>query len=156
MVIEHWPFLDAFYMTVITITTVGYREISAVSNTGQIFTILIIFMGVGIIASSLGMVAQTIMRPAVTDFLDLTIYDKDIELTLEDMVVSESSRLKDVALVNSGIRQELNTIIVGIRKRNGEMAFNPSSQTRIEAGDTLIALGQSKDIMQLEKILSGN
>jgi K+/H+ antiporter YhaU regulatory subunit KhtT len=35
------------------------------------------------------------------------------------------------------------------------MNFNPSSQTQIEAGDTLIALGESEDISRLAKILSG-
>jgi voltage-gated potassium channel len=60
-----------------------------------------------------------------------------------------------VALADSGIRQEMNVIIVAIRKKNGEMAFNPSSETRIEAGDTLIALGDSNDLQMLSSILYG-
>jgi K+/H+ antiporter YhaU regulatory subunit KhtT len=35
------------------------------------------------------------------------------------------------------------------------MKFNPSSQTKIESGDTLIALGESADISRLASILSG-
>ena len=58
MLIERWDFLDALYMTVITIATVGYREVGNLSETGKIFTILIILFGVGIIAYLLGMVAQ--------------------------------------------------------------------------------------------------
>jgi K+/H+ antiporter YhaU regulatory subunit KhtT len=34
------------------------------------------------------------------------------------------------------------------------MKFNPSSKTRIEAGDTLVALGKSEDLTKLAKVLS--
>jgi len=306
-VIEGWQILDAIYMTVITITTVGYGEVRAVSPTGRVFTIVLICMGMGIIAYTLGMVAQvmvelqvrsilgrkklglkiksiknhyilcgygrigriisqelkasgipllvidsnpdskqgleqqdipyiiddatsedvlieagverakglisvvlsdadnlfitmtarglnpglfilaradeeqthkkllraganrvvlpyliggqkmahTITKPAVTDFLELTIHDKDIALELGELLVKDRSKLKGVTLADSGIRQEMNVIIVAVRKENGEMAFNPSSETRIETGDTLIALGPGNDLKKLSAILSG-
>jgi voltage-gated potassium channel len=47
----------------------------------------------------------------------------------------------------------MNVIIVAIRKKDGEMVFNPSSETLIEAGDTLIALGPAKDLDRLSEIL---
>ncbi len=307
VVIEGWQILDAIYMTVITITTVGYGEVRTVSPTGRVFTLALICMGMGIIAYTLGMVAQvmvelqvrsilgrkrlglkiksiknhyilcgygrigriishelkasripllvidsnpdskqgleqqdipyiiddatnedvlveagierakglisvvlsdadnlfitmtarglnpglfilaraeeekshkkllraganrvvlpyliggqkmahTITKPAVTDFLELTIHDKDIELEMGELLVKDRSRLKGVTLADSGIRQEMNVIIVAIRKENGEMAFNPSSETRIETGDTLIALGPDNDLKKLSAILSG-
>jgi voltage-gated potassium channel len=46
-VIEGWSFLDAIYMTVTTITTVGFREIRPLSEAGRIFTIVLIIFGVG-------------------------------------------------------------------------------------------------------------
>ena len=307
VVIEGWQILDAIYMTVITITTVGYGEVRTVSPTGRVFTLALICMGMGIIAYTLGMVAQvmvefqvrsilgrrklglkiksiknhyilcgygrigriisqelkasripllvidsnpdskqgleqqdipyiiddatsedvlieagierakglisvvlsdadnlfitmtarglnpglfilaraeeeqshkkllraganrvvlpyliggqkmahTITKPAVTDFLELTIHDKNIELEMGEVLVKDRSRLKGVTLADSGIRQEMNVIIVAIRKENGEMAFNPSSETRIETGDTLIALGPDNDLKKLSAILSG-
>src|SRR5690242_14413286 len=47
VLIEGWPIWDAFYMTVITITTVGYAEVHPLSRTGQAFTVVIILTGVG-------------------------------------------------------------------------------------------------------------
>jgi K+/H+ antiporter YhaU regulatory subunit KhtT len=48
----------------------------------------------------------------------------------------------------------MDVIIVAIRKKEGERKFNPSSQTRIQAGDTLISLGKSDDLDKLASILS--
>ena len=45
--IEGWPVWDAFYMTVITMTTVGYREVHPLSFGGQLFTVALILSGVG-------------------------------------------------------------------------------------------------------------
>ncbi|UCH86282.1 MAG: potassium channel protein [Dehalococcoidia bacterium] len=48
MFIEGWSFLDALYMTVISITTVGFHEIQPLDNSGRIFTIFLILLGVGV------------------------------------------------------------------------------------------------------------
>ena len=45
--IEGWPWFDALYMTVTTITTVGYREVGPLSTSGRAFVIALIAMGVG-------------------------------------------------------------------------------------------------------------
>ncbi len=47
VLIEGWSVLDAFYMASITITTVGYREVQPLSREGQLFTIALLFFGVG-------------------------------------------------------------------------------------------------------------
>jgi len=47
MIIEKWPLMDAFYMTIITIAAVGYGEVNKLSPEGRIFTVILIFMGVG-------------------------------------------------------------------------------------------------------------
>jgi len=277
MVIEGWNLFDALYMTVITITTVGYMEIHQVGERGRVFTIFLIFMGMGIMAYTLGMVAQTmlefqvrsilgrkkldskirsiknhyilcgygrmgkivtrelmsrriplliidnnpdtneqlaplntpyiigdatseeilmeagidrakglialvssdadnlfitmsarglnadlfilvradeestqkklqragadrvvrpyliggqkmaqtIIRPTVTDFLDLAVNSETMDLKMEELAVEEESRLQGLTLVESKIRQEMNIIIVAVRKKDGKMAFNP-------------------------------
>jgi voltage-gated potassium channel len=51
-VIEGWPFLDCFYMTMITLTTIGFGEIYPLSPQGRMFTVVIIFLGFGIVGYS--------------------------------------------------------------------------------------------------------
>ena len=100
--------------------------------------------------------AHTILRPAVCDFLDFTVNNRDMGLEMDELVVVESSRLNGLTLIESNIRQEMDIIIVAIRKKEGGMNFNPSSKTRIEAGDTLVALGKIDDLEKLAKILSAD
>ncbi len=47
VLIEGWSAWDAFYMTVTTVATVGFREVHPLTFGGQVFTILLIFGGVG-------------------------------------------------------------------------------------------------------------
>jgi voltage-gated potassium channel len=58
MVIEGWSFLDAIYMTVTTVTTVGFREVNPLSDAGRIFTIGLIVFGVGVMLYGLTAMVQ--------------------------------------------------------------------------------------------------
>jgi voltage-gated potassium channel len=69
MLIEGWSFLDSLYMTSITITTVGFKEVKPLSQTGQIFTILLILTSVGLVAYALGTFSQYLMTPGVINQL---------------------------------------------------------------------------------------
>ena len=46
VLIEHYPVFDAFYMTLTTVTTVGYGEIHTLSRAGRVFNSFLIFFGV--------------------------------------------------------------------------------------------------------------
>ena len=61
-VIEGWPLLDCLYMTVITLTTVGYREVGPLSTAGQVFTILLALSGVFALFYSATVVIQAILE----------------------------------------------------------------------------------------------
>jgi voltage-gated potassium channel len=101
--------------------------------------------------------AQALLRPHVTEFIDFAFTDLDTNLGMEEIPVRPDSKLSDISLVDSGIRQQFDLIIVAISKATGEMLFNPASHTRIQIGDTLIALGQRSSLIKLERLLgSGN
>jgi voltage-gated potassium channel len=61
-VIEHWPLFDSFYMTLITITTVGYEEIHPLSQAGRIFNSFLIFFGVSTMFFAIGGMTQIIIE----------------------------------------------------------------------------------------------
>ena len=101
--------------------------------------------------------AQAILRPAVSDFIEATIHDHSFELNIEEIMVGEDSQLNNLSLVDSNIRQDMDIIIMGIKQKDGEMLFNPSSQTKIRTGDILIAMGRNSDLERLRKVcITGN
>ncbi|MGI9658898.1 MAG: potassium channel family protein, partial [Gaiellaceae bacterium] len=58
--IEEWSLLDSFYMTVITLSTVGFREVQPLSNGGQLFTVSLILFGLVTVFSALAVVTELI------------------------------------------------------------------------------------------------
>lgn len=96
---------------------------------------------------------QAILRPAVLDFIEIAFHGKSMELQCEEFLVKPNSSLVGSSLQEAEIRKNLGVIIVAIKETSGKMVFNPSREVRINAGDTLITLGEKKDLVRLEKIL---
>jgi voltage-gated potassium channel len=96
--------------------------------------------------------AHTILHPTVVTFMELAMKE-GVDWTMEEIAVGQASSLLGVPLSDSGIRQKLDLILVAIKRADGEMLFNPSHQTRIQAGDTLIALGLRKNLDALEQMV---
>ena len=59
--LQHWSIGDALYMTVITLTTVGFREVRELDGTGRAWTMLLSVAGVAIIFGSVGIVAESVL-----------------------------------------------------------------------------------------------
>jgi voltage-gated potassium channel len=62
MVIEEWDFIDSLYMTIITLTTAGFKEVHDLSLSGRIFTIVLLIGGVGTVFYTLGIGAKIIVE----------------------------------------------------------------------------------------------
>ncbi len=67
--IEGWSWADCFYMTVITVSTVGYGEVHALSGAGRTLTILLIFIGVGLMAYCLTHLVEFLFQRSITNVL---------------------------------------------------------------------------------------
>ncbi len=98
--------------------------------------------------------AQRIIRPTVTSFLDFAFAHKRKDIQMEEIPVSSSSNLVNIMLKDSGIRQNYNLILIAIKKPDGSMLFNPSFETTIQPDDTVIAVGENENLNKLKKILN--
>jgi len=95
--------------------------------------------------------ASAILRPTVTTFMELALTE-GLEWSMEEIKVGAGSSLVGVALKASGLRQKLDLILVAIKRGDGEMLFNPTLDTLILEGDTLIALGMRRNLEALEEL----
>jgi voltage-gated potassium channel len=100
--------------------------------------------------------AQAILRPSVVDFIEIATASENLELQIEEIVIAANSKLAGKSLIDSGIRQSMGLIIVGIKQIDGQMLFNPPPASIIEPNSVLIALGERTAIYQLEKVARGS
>jgi voltage-gated potassium channel len=98
--------------------------------------------------------AHAILRPSVIHFLELAFADDSTDINVEEIPVSASSELVSVSLQESGLRQNFDLIILSIKKSDGTMCFNPKASNQLEAGDTVIAVGSRRGLVQAAKILN--
>jgi len=100
-------------------------------------------------------IAQAIMSPTVLDFLENIIQNKEMDLVLDEISIAPRAKIVGTTLATSGLRKDFNIIILAIKSATGYMEFNPSYDTEIKAGDTLVILGRGDDLEQLSEI-TGN
>ena len=86
MLIENQGVLTSLYMTVITIFTVGFEEVFELSNHGRIFTIVIIFIGIGVGGYAIGNIAAILVEGDVRDMIRGRKMVKEIT-SLKDHVI---------------------------------------------------------------------
>jgi voltage-gated potassium channel len=68
VLIEHYPVFDAFYMTLTTVTTVGYGEMHPLSQAGRIFNCFLILFGVVTLLLAIGAMTQTVIELELNQF----------------------------------------------------------------------------------------
>jgi voltage-gated potassium channel len=66
--VEGWPLFDAFYMTLITLTTVGYGEVRPLSFNGRVFASFLMLVGVATVFVSFAILGDTLLRLELADY----------------------------------------------------------------------------------------
>jgi voltage-gated potassium channel len=94
--------------------------------------------------------AQTALRPAVVDFVELATSSENMDLAMEEITITAKSKLAEMTLVEADIRQRFGIIVVAIQRRDLGMEFNPNPDMPIRSGDTLVVLGRPDSLRQLE------
>jgi len=91
--IEGWGTLDAFYMTVITVFTVGFREVHDLSPVGRIFTSVLIMVGVGIALWAGASVLQHAISPRARMLLRRRRMDHQIDKLRDHFIICGYGRI---------------------------------------------------------------
>jgi voltage-gated potassium channel len=96
--------------------------------------------------------AAYVLKPEIVDFLEAFTPGGSYDLQLERIILSKSSSLVGKKLKDSNIRELTNgALVVGISNASGTMDVNPPGETVLEAGNLLLAIGNSSQLKALQK-----
>ncbi|MBI5212636.1 MAG: potassium channel protein [Nitrospirae bacterium] len=93
MGIEGWSFLDALYMTVITLASVGYKEIHELSLNGRVFTIVLIISGVGTVTFAVTAGAKLVLEGEFKEIFGRKRLEKKIKELKNHYIVCGYGRM---------------------------------------------------------------
>ncbi len=89
-VIEGWSLMDSLYMTFITLTTIGFREVHDMSAGGRMFTIIIGLMGIGSVAFIATRTAQVLLNTHTFRYRKMM---RSIDATSEHYILAGFGRI---------------------------------------------------------------
>jgi voltage-gated potassium channel len=93
VVIEGWGLLDAFYMTVISLTSVGFGEVHPLSPAGKVFTILVIVGGVCVVAVAIGYGSRIVLEGQLEKIMGRRKVEKEITRLRQHYVICGYGRM---------------------------------------------------------------
>jgi voltage-gated potassium channel len=93
MLIEGWSFFDSLYMTIITLSTVGYSELGGLSSSGRLFTIFLIIGGVGTVLYSLSAGARFILEGELQELFGRSRLEKRIKELRDHYIICGYGRM---------------------------------------------------------------
>lgn len=111
MVIEGWDALDALYMTVTTLATVGYGEVHALTTPGRIYSIVLIFLGVGYFLYVGGAVIQFMVEGRVRRLLGRRRLDRKLSRLKNHHIVCGCGRIGKV-VVDKLRRENFDMVVI--------------------------------------------
>jgi voltage-gated potassium channel len=111
MLIEHMSVLDAFYMSVITISTVGFQEVKPLSPAGRLFTIGLIVTGVGSAIYLFSVIGELVVEGRLREFLGKSAMNRKIHNLQQHVIVCGFGRFGR-AVVEELIRNTVPMVVI--------------------------------------------
>jgi voltage-gated potassium channel len=100
---------------------------------------------------------QALLKPHVMQFLDFTTQaNMGINVGIEQVQIEQSCAYQGRPLSDMQIARDTGVIVLAVRRASGEMTFNPPPDSKLSAGDHLIAMGQPEGLRKLERLLDGD
>jgi voltage-gated potassium channel len=94
--LEGYTWLEALYMTVITLTTVGFQEVRPLSPTGRVFTIALLVGGLGVVFYTAVAVAQNVVEGEFQQFFGRRRMERKIGSLTDHYLVCGFGRIGEV------------------------------------------------------------
>jgi voltage-gated potassium channel len=94
--------------------------------------------------------ANLVLKPQVTAFLDTVMTAEGDDFRLEEIEVTETCARAGRTLRDLRVREETGAMVVAVRKPDGRFDTTPDPEELIEAGDVLIGVGTAEEIRRLE------
>jgi len=94
--------------------------------------------------------ASLATTPVSVEFLDIVTGNENMELWLKEIKIKTGSKMANKTLGELKIRQHSGAMILSVKKSNGGFEFSPHANSRIDADDTIVALGTNEQIKALE------
>lgn len=104
-------FVDALYMTVITISTVGFGEVGTTSSQSEIFSVLMIFLGVGIVGYAFTNIVAMFVEGKVVDLWKGSKMDRKISALKDHYIICGSGELAEV-IIKKFVRENLDFVVI--------------------------------------------
>lgn len=104
-------FVDALYMTVITVSTVGFTEVGTTSNQSEIFSVFMIFLGVGIVGYAFTTIVAMFVEGKFADLWKGSKMEKKISALSDHYIICGSGELAEV-IIQKFIKENLNFVVI--------------------------------------------
>lgn len=111
VLIEGWSVWEAFYMTVISVTTVGYREVRPMSRAGEVFTVCVLVGGVGMVLYSISMFAGRVVESGLQHRWERRWLQRMIDKLTDHFIVCGYGRIGSI-MVDEFERQGVAYLVI--------------------------------------------
>ncbi len=98
--------------------------------------------------------ANALLRPHVVEFLDFEHSELGPRMSIEQVRVAPRGPLDRLTLARLMEAHTAGAIVLAVRRKNGQMVFNPPAESEIAIGDYLIVMGERERLQELENLLT--
>jgi voltage-gated potassium channel len=121
VVVEGWPAFDSFYMTLMTLTTVGYGEVHPLSYRGRVFASFLMLVGVTTVFVSIAIIGDTLLRLELTDYFGRRRRDRMLRDISGHYVVCGAGRVGR-SVIHELLRSEATVVLIDNRVERARWA----------------------------------
>lgn len=141
MLIEGWTFADALYMTVTSVTAVGYGEINPLSATGRVFTMVLLFIGVGSIYYFIGTSVGLIFEGQINRHWERRRMERRVETVRDHYIICGFGRVGQ-QVAHTLVKQGQPVVVID---------QDPLAIQRFEPGNILLVEGNATEDAALRR-----